>query len=221
MLEINPVPRFRKKLRGTVKAPKRGKAPFEDVELERLWTELAKVEAVYLYAARFSVETGARLGELVALDWPNVDLLNGKVRIEFQHSAGEMIDPKDREVRMIYLTPHARAVLEAWAGVVGAKDSGPVFPSPDTGGRLERRQMQRRLDDAMTSAAIPKEHPDLRLPRSFHSLRYTTSVLMQRRGFHPRLIEATLGHGSLELTYGVYGGWTPDQLAAEAARSVD
>ena len=43
----------------------------------------------------------------------------------------------------------------------------------------------------------------LRLPRTFHSLRYSTSVLMQRRGYHPRLIEATLGHGSLELTYGV------------------
>ena len=42
---------------------------------------------------------------------------------------------------------------------------------------------------------------------------------MQRRGYHPRLIEATLGHGSLELTYGVYGGWTPEMLAAEATRN--
>ena len=79
----------------------------------------------------------------------------------------------------------------------------------------------RRLEDAMSDAGIPKLHPELRLPRSFHSLRYTTSNLMQRRGYHPRLIEQTLGHGSLELTYGVYGGWTPDQLAAEAARSAN
>ena len=41
---------------------------------------------------------------------------------------------------------------------------------------------------------------------------------MQHRGYHPRLIEQTLGHGSLELTYGVYGGWTPEQLTAEAGR---
>jgi integrase len=59
------------------------------------------------------------------------------------------------------------------------------------------------------------------LPRSFHSFRYTTSNLMQRRGYHPRLIESNLGHGTLELTYGVYGGWTPDQLAAEASRESD
>jgi integrase len=78
--------------------------------------------------------------------------------------------------------------------------------------------MQRRFEKAMAEAGIPKNHPQLGLKRSFHSLRYTTSNVMQRRGFHPRLIEATLGHSNLELTYGVYGGWTPDQLAAEAAR---
>jgi integrase len=91
-----------------------------------------------------------------------------------------------------------------------------VFPNPLSGGRLTPRIAQRRLTDVMTDAAVPKEHPELRLPRSFHSLRYTTSVLMQRRGYHPRLIESNLGHSSLELTYGVYGGWTPDQLAAAA-----
>jgi integrase len=110
-------------------------------------------------------------------------------------------------------------VLEEWVGVVGAQEEGPVFPNPIGGGRLQPRMLQRRLESAMSDAGIPKQHPELRLPRSFHSLRYTTSVLMQRRGYHPRLIEQTLGHGSLELTYGVYGGWTPEQLAAEAARS--
>jgi integrase len=93
-----------------------------------------------------------------------------------------------------------------------------VFTDPITGGRLVPRQLQRRLAAAMTVAGIPKEHPQLRLPRSWHSLRYTTSNVMQRRGYHPRLIEATLGHSTLELTYGVYGGWTPDQLAAAARR---
>ena len=93
-------------------------------------------------------------------------------------------------------------------GVVGAHDEGPVFVNPFGGGRLEPRMVQRRLGSAMQDAAVPRIHPELRLPRSFHSLRYSTSVLMQHRGKHPRLIEQTLGHGSLEPTYGVYGGWT-------------
>ena len=164
-LEVNPVPAFTKATK--LKPPKRGKAPFEDGELERLWTELGKVEddeeRVYLYACRFSAETGLRLGELIALDWTNVDLLNGRVRVEHQwdDGTGSLIEPEDREPRVVYLTPHARAVLDEWTAIVGVQTEGPVFPAPG-GSRLGRRVLQRRFAEAMASAGIPKEHPDLR-----------------------------------------------------------
>jgi len=217
-LESNPVPAFIKKQR--LRAPKRGKAPFEDGELERMWAAYKAYEPVYGHVARFSAESGLRLGELVALDWPNVDLTEGRVYVEqtWDEEAGP-VRPKDGEARHVYLTKEAREVLEEWVSVVGARDAGPVFPNPIGGGRLVARQVQRQLGTAMEDAGVPKMHPGLRLPRSFHSFRYTTSNLMQRRGYHPRLIESNLGHSSLELTYGVYGGWTPDQLAAEAART--
>jgi integrase len=219
-LTVNPVSAFTKKLK--LRAPKRGKAPFEDRELERMWSAYKPYEPVYGYSARFSAESGARLGEIVALDWHNVDLSNSRVYIEhtWDDEVG-LVAPKDREPRYVYLTKEAGAVLEEWVGRVGAHEDGPVFPNPIGGGRLVARQVQRRLGNAMEDAGVPKQHPELRLPRSFHSFRYTTSNLMQRRGYHPRLIESNLGHGTLELTYGVYGGWTPDQLAAEAARESD
>ena len=44
-----------------------------------------------------------------------------------------------------------------------------MFPAPG-GSRLGRRVLQRRFAEAMVSAGIPKEHPELRLPRTFHSL---------------------------------------------------
>jgi integrase len=217
-LDANPCRRFVKTL--GLKAPKRGKAPFEDHELERLWSALGNYEDVYLYVCRFSAETGLRLGELVALDWSNVH--TDLTRVYVEHGWDEeygLIAPKDGEPRWVYLTPHARSVLEDWFAIIREPERvGPVFTNPLTGGRLTPRIAQRRLVTAMEDAGIPKEHPDLRLPRTFHSLRYTTSVLMQRRGVHPRLIEQTLGHSSLELTYGVYGGWSPEQLAAEANR---
>jgi integrase len=220
-LTVNPVSAFTKKLK--LRSPKRGKSPFEDAELERLWTAYKPYEPVYGYVSRFSAETGLRLGELVALDWPNVNLTTGRVYVEhtWDPESDALVAPKDREPRTVYLTPEAKAVLEEWVGVVGAHEDGQVFPNPIGGGRLVARQVQRRLGNAMEDAGVPKQHPEIRLPRSFHSFRYTTSNLMQRRGYHPRLIESNLGHGTLELTYGVYGGWTPDQLAAEAARESD
>jgi integrase len=57
----------------------------------------------------------------------------------------------------------------------------------------------------------------MRLPRTFHSLRFTTSVLMQHRGYPLRLIEQTLGHSTLELSLNVYGKWSREQLASAAA----
>jgi integrase len=217
-LDNNPVPAFIKKQH--LKAPKRGKAPFEDGELERLWTAYKSYEPVYGHVSRLSAESGARLGELVALEWSNVDLSNGRVYIEhtWDDEAGP-VAPKDKEARWLYLTSHARTVLEEWVAIVGAQSVGPVFTNPVGGGRLVARQVQRRLTNAMEDAGVVKTHPDLRLPRSFHSLRYSFSGLAQRRGYDPRFIEQTLGHSTLELSFGVYGGWTPDQLAAEAARS--
>lgn len=218
LLEKNPVPSFIKKLK--LRAPKRGKAPFEDGELERLWMAYKSYEPVYGHVSRFSAESGARLGEIVALEWPNVDLSNGRVYIEFtwDDEAGP-VAPKDKEARWLYLTPHARNVLEEWVAIVGAQDAGPVFTNPVGGGRLVARQVQRRLTNAMEDAGVVKVHPDLRLPRSFHSFRYSFSTLAQRRGYDPRFIEQTLGHASLDLSFNVYGHWTPDQLAAEAART--
>lgn len=222
ILDDNPVPDFTKDQR--LEAPKRGKAPFEDGELERLWAALGQFEPVYLWATRFSVETGVRLSELVALEWVDVSLSEKRVRVDATWDTVDgRVMPKDGEQRVIYLTREAQNVLESWvaAHTAGASTDGPVFTDPITGGRLVPRQLQRRLAAAMNVAGIPKEHLELRLPRSWHSLRYTTSNVMQRRGYHPRLIEATLGHSTLELTYGVYGGWTPDQLAAAARRDDD
>jgi len=219
-LETNPVPRFMRSLRLSARIPKRGKAPFEDVELKRLLQALDDDDApVYRYVSEFAVETGMRIGELAALDWPNVSIGDRTVKVE--HTWNDIdgsIAPKDREERTIHLTAHALTVLEQWVKIAGVKDAGPVFPSPSTAGRLSIRAVQRRFEKAIADSGVPKVHPQLALKRSFHSLRYTTSNVMQRRGYHPRLIEATLGHSNLELTYGVYGGWTPDQLAAEAAR---
>jgi integrase len=218
VLDKNPLPAFIKKLK--LRAPKRGKAPFEDGELERLWAAFKNYEPVYGHVSRFSAESGARLGELVALEWSNVDLTNGRVYIEhtWDDEAGP-VAPKDREPRWLYLTPFAVKVLEDWVAIVGVQSAGPVFPNPIGGGRLIPRQVQRRLTNAMEDAGVPKTHPEARLPRSFHSFRYSFSGLAQRRGYDPRYIEQTLGHSTLELSFNVYGKWTGAQLAAEATRT--
>jgi len=119
------------------------------------------------YAPRFSAESGLRLGELVALDWPNVYLTNGCVYVEWTWDAeAGPVKPKDGDARHAYLTKEARIVIEDWVKVDGARDAGPVFPNPLGGGRLIARQVQRRLGNAMEDAGVPKQHPGLHLPHA-------------------------------------------------------
>ena len=40
-------------------------------------------------------------------------------------STDSLIEPKDRETRVVYLTPHARAVLNEWTAIVGVQNEGP------------------------------------------------------------------------------------------------
>ncbi len=225
-IDENPVPGYVKRL--DLKVPKRGKAPFEDGELVRLWPAFKQVRAeapVYRYVSEFSAETGLRLGELIALDWNAVSLTEKTVRVEKTYSDRYgLVSPKGGKRRVVHMTPEAVAVLEAWIGVAGETDDGPVFPNPGSSSRLIGRNLQRQLEAAMRKAAVPKEHPTMvdeesgePLSRSFHSFRYSTSNVMQRRGHHPRFIMQTLGHSSEALTFGVYGAWSGDQLAAEAA----
>jgi integrase len=225
--DSNPVPAYVKDL--GLKIPKRGKAPFEDGELARLWPAFEEVRGsapVYRFAAQFSTETGLRLGELIALDWNAVSLTDKTVRVERTYSGSYGLGaPKGGKRRVVHMTPEAEKVLEAWIGVAGESDTGPVFPHPEGGGRLSSRNMQRQLAAAMTKAGVPKEHPTMvdeatgePLSRSFHSFRYSTSNVMQRRGYHPRFIMLTLGHSSEALTFGVYGAWSGEQLAQEAAQ---
>src|SRR5207302_10044307 len=96
LIDRSPVPAFRKKLK--LNLPKRGKAPFDDAELEKLWTALADDEPVFLHAAQLSCEAGLRIGELAALDWPNVNVGAGTVYIEHTWNAVDgLVAPKDRE----------------------------------------------------------------------------------------------------------------------------
>jgi integrase len=220
LLEFNPLPPFKRSLK--LKAPARGKGPFEDGELHRLWAAFRAKETqrakpwlpVYGLAAEFSVETGIRLGELVALDLD--DLRGTDLEIRHTFSAGRLVAPKDGEVRTVYLTKEALDVLARWLPLRGT-EPGPLFQMPD-GRRLTVREPQRRLQKAMDAAGIPKVNAN-GLPRSWHSLRYSFSNQLQRRGYHPRFIELNLGHSTLELTLSTYGQWTPEQMRQEAARN--
>ena len=88
-------------------------------------------ESVYLAICKLAVATGARQGELIALRWDDLNLTDGVLRITKQYNQVDgVIQPKDNEERLVYLTPDGVDVFGWWLRECGAKSDGLIFEAP-------------------------------------------------------------------------------------------
>jgi integrase len=229
-LDKNPVPAYRDSLR-LAKAPA-GVPPYTEGEIARILAALAasleptetapnRDGAVYVMLVRAAVATGARIGELVALDWTDLDETAGELHIRhhFTEEHG-LTTPKDSEPRTLHLTAEAKKGFADWTRLVGVKTEGPIFTAPRSGGRIRADYARRLVVDAIETAGIAKVDAKSGRPRKpFHSLRATFASQMAQQGRNPVWIQQQLGHSDLSLTLLTYGKWTDEQLHAEADKT--
>ena len=133
-----------------------------------------------LYAA------GLRVGELVSLDWDDIDLEGRTLRVL----------GKGGKERMVPFGRQAAEALRAWRTtsehLEHTEDSDAVFRNR-AGGRLTDRSVRRLLDRAVAAAAVaPGVHP--------HTLRHTFATHLLEAGADLRAIQELLGHASLSTT---------------------
>lgn len=124
---------------------------------------------------RLALATGARRGELLGLEWRDVDLKAGSVLFRAT---------KNDEDRRVPLIPEARARLEDW-GRVRRLDDPRVFP----GSRPDRAPL---LDKAWTRAKAAAGVENLRI----HDLRHSAGSYLARAGASAFQIAGVLGHRS-------------------------
>ena len=165
----NPVTVYRKPL-GL--RPAGGVPPFTDAEIARLLAAIDKprgdkrrqsaapaepLPPVYRYLVRAAIETGARVGELIALDWSCADLTGRTVDIRHTYSLDEgLTAPKGRDARTIHLIPSAAHVFEEWVGLVGLRESGQVFEAP-RGGYVNDDYIRKLVNAAVRDADVSEE----------------------------------------------------------------
>jgi integrase len=237
-LEQNPIDIFRRTF--SQELPDAQPNYFTDTELALLWRQLqigiphkdgiTAVPIVYLYLCKFAVTTGARLGELAALTWANVDPdagEYGEIKITgSSHQKYGVGKTKTRSSRRtVHLIPDARRVLDAWMPVLrdlrghGAiDDNALVFPAP-MGGRIQQTNVANRMiNPIMAAAGVPKTTDETPEERSFHTFRHTYARLMlQPRkdadgntvpGESLQWVRDELGHSSITITEKIYGHWS-------------
>jgi len=124
---------------------------------------------------RLALATGARRGELLKLEWPDVDLKRGSILLR---------ETKNADDRRVPLIGEARDRLAAWSKV-RRLDDPRVFPGSAPG-------RSPALDKAWTAAKSAAEVEDLRI----HDLRHSCGSYLARAGASAFQIAAILGHRS-------------------------
>ncbi len=167
--------------------------------------------------------TGARLGELLALQWRNVDLENGTMTIVSTlyrtGSTWTLKEPKSARSRRQVVLPRSvisflsehKANLEAERAAV----DGILFESDFVFGQAngkprDSRSALRALQRVLKIAGL--EHV------RFHDLRHTHASLLLKAGVHPKVVSERLGHGSVSFTLDVYSHVMPGIQESAVAR---
>jgi len=171
----------------------------------------------------FLMGSGLRIGELVALRWPNVDLDEGMVRVvEFSTYLGHDVVPsagKSRDaVRSVDLDTGLVGILKMQrrqqaAEQLASVSYGPsdfVFTKP-TGGSYHPQYLSRLLGTLTEEVGLPR--------LTAHGLRHTSATLMLANGVPPKVAAERLGHADPSLFMNLYSHVTPT-MQREAAEKI-
>lgn len=174
----------------------------------------AKEENYYeLFLLEFA--TGLRLGELMALQWDDVDLVTGELRINKQvNLVGSKLvisEPKTKAaVRTLILPPSVRKVLAEYKTRVNSRW---LFPSPKKEDLpIIPSAVSRRLHTLLERAGCEQVR--------FHDLRHTFATNALAHGMDIKTLSTILGHVSSATTLNTYSHVT-DEMRQRAAVKID
>ena len=221
VLASNPAARLGKSLRLVrSKATRQENIKAFDHEQLARFLEAVSMRQPRLYPLLFTMSrTGLRIGEALALQWGDLDLVAREIRIERAASnTGVISTPKSGHGRTIDMATsvhdlfvsHRAALSAAWLKKKPERDAD--------GNELPKGQMPPWVFPSVLWTA--QDHSNVRkgfdaslrhagLPRHFspHSLRHTFASLLLADGVSPAYVQEQLGHASVALTVDTYGRW--------------
>lgn len=185
--------------------------PLSVKEVDRLFGTIKghPLEALYILA----VTTGLRKGELLGLQWKDIDLesktLQVKRSLSFDKNGPILSTPKTaKSKRNIVLTSIAVGVLvkhktkQEELKVKWDKDYDLVFPNRAGKPRDRNGVINKSFKEIKRKGNLP----DIR----FHDLRHTCATLLLLKGVHPKIVQELLGHSSISITLDTYSHVLPN-----------
>jgi integrase len=158
----------------------------------------------------FLTDTGARLGEALALRWVNLNIKKGTASIHRSFSSGKRLSPtKTGSGRRIELSQRlGRTLAEIRPDVFGDEDL--VFPSA-AGGLMDPYNFRERVFRRLVRRVLGQD-------RRFtpHGLRHTFASLHMARSTPLKWIQTQGGWASAKVLLDTYGHYLPTEAAGHA-----
>lgn len=177
-------------------------------EIGRLWTAYQQLQAeaddeqrVWWQLARTitftALGTAMRRGELLALRWKDIRLLDGVIDVREALVKGRFTTPKSRASRrLLELGPKTQTLLsDHWQHTQFQGDEELVFCHPQKGTPLDPAKLARvYLRTALRHAGITKKI------RPFHGLRHTALTHEAAAGNPMAYVQHKAGHSQVAIT---------------------
>ena len=148
-----------------------------------------------------AIYAGLRRGELLALEWRDVDLAAGKISVEraWDIAAGEDVGPKSAEgKRIVPIASKLKAILAEHRLASGRSD-GYVFGDGDR--PFSPSALTARCDAAWGAAGLNR--------LTLHEARHTYASLMIAAGVNAKALSTYMGHANIGITLDRYGHLMP------------
>jgi integrase len=172
--------------------------------LDRAWSRDSY--PVFLCA----LHTGMRAGEIVGLQWGDVDLHGKFFMLRRQFTRGRIEPTKTGKARRVDMSDALAAELDALKKrrkaeylEKGSNEIPDWVFSNGEGNPLDYYNLKRRHFEKCL------DHAKLRRIR-FHDLRHTYATLLLMAGESPAYVSKQLGHSSIKITVDVYCHWIPN-----------
>jgi integrase len=179
---------------------------------EQMKALLRAAEGDRLYAFYvLAVTTGMRNGELLGLQWRDVDLEEGTVRVQRTVFNGKVSAPKTASgKRTLRLSKRAiRALRQHRINAARQRISEWVF-STKAGKPISVHNVHNRSwKPLLKRAGLPES-------TRMHDMRHSAATLLLSRGVPVKVVSEMLGHAEISITLSIYAHTLPDMQSATA-----